>query len=213
MADPDYFVLGVDLDGVCADFYRAMRPIVAEWLGVSPESLSDDFKYGLEAWGVRDIKHYKSIHRYAVTQRRLFMEMEQIPGAGPALRRLSDDGIHIRVITHRLFIPHFHQEAVQQTVRWLDREGIPYWDLCFVKEKVEVGADLYVEDSPENIEALVKMDKPAIVFSNPSNRHLAASLRADTWEDVERLVREQVGQSGKRVPLPTSAEGPANEPA
>jgi hypothetical protein len=27
------FVLAVDLDGVCADFYTGLRPIAAEWLG------------------------------------------------------------------------------------------------------------------------------------------------------------------------------------
>jgi 5'(3')-deoxyribonucleotidase len=213
MADANAFVLGVDLDGVCADFYTAMRPVVADWLGVADESLIDDFSYGLAEWGVRDIKHYKSIHRHAVTQRRLFLEMRQVPGAGPALRRLSDDGVHVRVITHRLFIPHFHQEAVRQTVEWLDREGIPYWDLCFVKDKVEVGADLYVEDSPDNVEALALMDKPVIVFSNATNRYLDASLRADTWDEVERLVRDQVKLSGKMVVPPRSDEGPANEPA
>jgi 5'(3')-deoxyribonucleotidase len=213
VADADFFVLGVDLDGVCADFYGAMRPVVAYWLGVDKDSLTDDFTYGLLEWGVRDIKHYKSIHRYAVTQRRLFLDMEQVDGAGPALRRLSDDGVHVRVITHRLFIPHFHQEAVRQTVEWLDREGIPYWDLCFVKDKVEVGADLYVEDSPENIQALALMDKPVIVFSNPTNRNLEAPMRAESWDDVERIVREQVSLSGKMVAPPRSDEGPANEPS
>ena len=28
------FVLGVDLDGVCADFIGGLRPIAAEWLDV-----------------------------------------------------------------------------------------------------------------------------------------------------------------------------------
>ena len=28
------FVLGVDLDGVCADFYGGLKPVAAEWLGV-----------------------------------------------------------------------------------------------------------------------------------------------------------------------------------
>lgn len=212
MADTEAFVLGVDLDGVCADFYSKMREVVADWLGVPDRSLSDDFEYGLKAWGVRDIEHYKRIHRYGVTQHRLFLEVPEMPGAGPALRRLADDGVHVRIITHRLFIPHFHQEAVRQTVEWLDRRGIPYWDLCFVRDKIEVGADLYVEDSPDNIEALALMDKPVIVFSNSTNRHLQATLRAGTWEDVERIVREQVNLSGKMIAPPSPTKGPANEP-
>lgn len=201
MTNVTRFVFGVDLDGVCADFYAAMRPIVAEWIG---EEIGDTstFQYGLHEWGVRDGEHYKRIHRYAVTQRRLFLEMEPLPGAGPTLRRLSDDGIHIRVITHRLFIGHFHQQAVRQTVEWLDKHGIPYWDLCFVEDKIDVGADLYVEDSPSNIEALAMLDKPVIVFTNPTNRDLEADLRADTWDQVETIVRQCLAHSGKTVEAP-----------
>lgn len=38
----DVFILGVDLDGVCADFYVGIRPIAAEWLGVEETSLTAD---------------------------------------------------------------------------------------------------------------------------------------------------------------------------
>ena len=200
VADLTRFVFGVDLDGVCADFYGMMRPIVADWLGVDVADLSStDFRYGLQAWGVRDREHYKRIHRYAVTQRRLFLDVEPMGGAGAALRRLSDDGVHIRIITHRLFIRHFHQQAVTQTVEWLDGHGIPYWDLCFVADKVEVGADLYVEDTPDNITSLTMLEKPVIVFTNPTNRDLSADLRADTWEEVEDIVRQRVAISGKSI--------------
>lgn len=41
------FVLGVDLDGTCADFYEGLRPIAAEWLGVDPESLTREVSWNL----------------------------------------------------------------------------------------------------------------------------------------------------------------------
>lgn len=37
--DENRFVLGVDLDGECADFIGALRPIAAEWLGVQVNEL------------------------------------------------------------------------------------------------------------------------------------------------------------------------------
>jgi 5'(3')-deoxyribonucleotidase len=115
--------------------------------------------------------------------------MQVIDGAAPALRRLSDAEIHIRIITHRLFIPHLHREAVQQTVDWLDNYGIPYRDLCFTGEKVAVGADLYIEDTPHNVEAL-RVVAPTIVFTNSTNRDLDGP-RADDWFEAERLVLEE----------------------
>ena len=41
------FVLGVDLDGVVADFYAGLRPIAAEWLGVAADTLPLEVSYGL----------------------------------------------------------------------------------------------------------------------------------------------------------------------
>ena len=87
-------------------------------------------------------------------QRELFLKLPPTARAPQALRRLSKAGVRIRIITHRLFIKYFHQIAVSQTIQWLDRHDIPYWDLCFMQEKTAVGADLYIEDSPSNIERL-----------------------------------------------------------
>jgi hypothetical protein len=74
-------------------------------------------------------------------------------------------------------------------VAWLDHHGVPYWDLCFMKDKAAVGAHLYLEDSPTNIEALRADGHPTIVFSNSTNLHLAPP-RAESWTEVERLVSE-----------------------
>jgi hypothetical protein len=41
------FVLGVDLDGVCVDFYGELREIAADSLGRPSEELTTDVTYGL----------------------------------------------------------------------------------------------------------------------------------------------------------------------
>jgi 5'(3')-deoxyribonucleotidase len=114
-----------------------------------------------------------------------------MPGAPQVLRRLSDMGVRIRIITHRLLIKNFHRVAVQQTVDWLDGHDIPYWDLCFLADKSAVGADLYIEDSPRNVEQLRAEGHPTIVFTSPTNRHLQGP-RADTWDDVFRMVTAEM---------------------
>jgi 5'(3')-deoxyribonucleotidase len=182
------FVLGVDLDGVVGDFYSYMRVVAAEWLGKPVDELPVDVQYGLPEWGLTS-ETYLDMHRFAVTQRGLFREMRPVDGAAPALRRLSNQDVYIRIITHRLFIAHFHKEAVQQTIEWLDYWGIPYKDLCFTGEKVAVGADLYIEDTPHNVDAL-RTVKPTIVFTNSTNRDVGG-LRADDWEQAEALVLAQ----------------------
>jgi len=183
------FVLGVDLDGTCADFYGALRPIAAEWLGVAPATLADEVSWDLPEWGVTEAPGgYMKLHQFAVTQRDLFRVMKPMPGAPQVLRRLSAQGVRIRIITHRLLLKGFHRVAVQQTIDWLDGHDIPYWDLCFLADKAAVGADLYVEDSPRDIEQLRAEGYPTIVFSASTNRHLPAP-RATTWEQVYEMVQ------------------------
>lgn len=192
MSDPK-FVLGVDLDGVVADFYTGLRQVAAEWLEVPIEQLPTTVTYGLPEWSLDKAPGgYEALHRFAVTQRELFLNLTPIAGAAMALRRLSTDhDIRIRVITHRLFIKYFHQKAIRQTVEWLDKYDIPYWDLCFMKDKAAVGADLYIEDTPHNVEALRNDGHPTIVFSNSTNLQVAPP-RAHTWDEGERLVLEEL---------------------
>jgi 5'(3')-deoxyribonucleotidase len=181
------FIFGVDLDGVCADFYGKIREIAAEWMNVPLESLTEDVSYGLSEWGIEPYGGYEKLHRFAVTQRNLFRDLEPIENASPVLRKLSERGVRIRVITNRLVIKHFHQTSIQQTIEWLDRHDFPYWDLCFMRDKEAVGANLYIDDSPENILRLGSQGAETIIFSNSTNRHLAGR-RAETWIGVEEIV-------------------------
>lgn len=186
------FVLGVDLDGVVADFARGLKPIAAEWLGVDPASLTDEISYGFGEWGLEAAGGYDALHRFAVKERELFARLPPIAGAPAALRRLDMlPELRIRIITHRLYIQWFHKEAIRQTSDWLERHGIPYWDLCFMRDKAAVGADLYLEDSPDNIRALRAGNHETIVVRNSTNRDLPGP-GADTWDEIEMLVRERV---------------------
>ena len=189
-------VLGIDLDGVCADFYGRMREIAAEWFECRAEDLTPEVSFGLEEWGIASQEEYNSLHRFAVTQRDLYKTMGLIPGARRYLRKLSDEGYRIRIITHRLFIHYFHAAAVQQTVEWLDHHGIPYWDLCFMMEKDEVGAHVYVEDSPRNVSKLREAGHFTICFANSTNTEVAEP-RAASWEGVYTFVQNHGG--GRRV--------------
>ena len=145
-SDAGKVVLGVALHGVCADFYGKMREIAAEWFERNIKDLTKNVSYGLKEWGIESDEQYQSLHRFAVTQRDLFKTTPMIPGTRKYLRKLSAEGYRIRIITHRLFILYFHGMAVQQTIEWLYFHGLPYWDLCFMKEKDQFGADIYIED-------------------------------------------------------------------
>ena len=187
--DESSFILGVDLDGVVGDFYGAMRRIAAEWLDKPIESLTTEVTFGLDEWGIAEYGGYDRLHRFAVTQRNLFRDMEPIKDAPAVLRKLSSCGIRIRIITHRLFLKYSHKTTITQTVDWLDSWDIPYWDLCFMADKGAVGAHVYIDDLPAKVKSLRDLDCKTIVFTNSTNRELAGP-RANNWQEVEHLVME-----------------------
>jgi 5'(3')-deoxyribonucleotidase len=202
------FVLGVDLDGVCADFYGGLRPLAAEWLGVRIETLTEEVTCGLPEWSIdRAPGGYEAFHRFAVAQRGLFQSLTPLPGAGPALRRLTfEHNVRIRIVTHRLCAGHLHQIALRQTAEWLDSHDIPYSDLCFIQDKAAVDADVYLEDSPESIAELRAVGNRVIVFANSTNRSVAGP-RANSWAEVEELVLEEIARVAGAKVAAVSNEG------
>jgi len=184
-------VLGLDLDGCVADFVGSMRKIYAEWSGKPKERLDQNPIYGFPEWGLIE-GEYEKLHRFAITQKDLFLNVFPIDGAAQSLRRLSTEGIWIRVATHRIFIPNFHAQAANQTIKWLEKYDIRYWDLCLIQDKAAVFANLFVEDSPVNIKRLEKKGIETICFTNSINKNdTEIAQRAANWEEAEELIRQK----------------------
>lgn len=207
-ADGD-FVLGVDLDGVCADYTAAFRDVVARRTATDPSTLTDEVSWDFAEWGL-DRDGFLALHRAGVMEDRMFREMPAMPGVADALWRLSDAGVWIRIITHRLVLNWGHEVVVADTVAWLDRHRIPYRDLCFLGRKPEVQADAYVEDAPHNVEALRAGGNLVVVFDQPYNRHLPGPRAAD-WHQVESHLEEPLagrddGFQGQLPGLPSGAD-------
>lgn len=186
-------MLGVDLDGVCADYAAGFRRAVAAHRGIDEGALTAEVSWDFAEWGL-DHDEFMDHHRRAVAEDRLFATMPPVPGVSESLWRLSDAGVWIRIITHRLVDNWSHATVVSDTVAWLDENRIPYRDLCFLGDKPQVGADAYIDDAPHNIEALRASGNTAIVFDQPWNREVADPRVAD-WGEVEQMVAELVAST------------------
>jgi 5'(3')-deoxyribonucleotidase len=197
------FILGVDLDGVVGNHTVRFREIMAELRGVDPETMPLERSWDFHEWGFGP-DEYSHYHRIAVMEHDMFRTMPAIEGAADALWRLSDAGIWIRIITHRLYVHWGHEKAVADTAAWLDIHKIPYRDLCFLGDKPQVEADAYIDDAPHNIEQLRAAGNTVIAFGQPYNRHLTEGLRAESWGDVEAIVSdlaaERLGQFEGQLP-------------
>lgn len=192
------FVLGVDLDDVCADFKAGLKVIAADYLDRPPEELIDQTSRDYPEWGVKGEREFLALYRYAAVRRDLLRDIPPIKGASLALRRLrSLHDIRIRIVTDRLFFLHFYRHAVSQTIEWLDQHAFPYDDLCLIEDKTAVQADLYIEDRASNVEDLRDQGRDVIAFMTSTNGHLAGP-RANTWKEVEELVTDFVVAWKKR---------------
>ena len=195
------FVFGVDLDGVCGDYIAALKPFVAKELGLDPDDLTDEVTWNCPEWGITK-EEYEDMHARALKEQRLFLHMPTYPEVSEALWELSDQGVWIRIITHRLFLSGSHALVASDTVQWLDNVKIPYRDICFIGGKQEVGADLYIEDNPANIDALRAYDKSVIVFDQPYNRHTSGP-RVTNWQQAKEIALETLTQYKRfHTPLP-----------
>jgi hypothetical protein len=71
-----------------------------------------------------------------------------------------------------------------------------------MQEKTAVGADLYIEDSPANVERLRADGAKTIVFTNSTNEHLPGP-QAGTWDEVAEMVLAEKVEWERRIsPLP-----------
>jgi 5'(3')-deoxyribonucleotidase len=206
---PATYVLGVDLDGVCGDYTAAFRRVVAADRGIDEETLPAARSWSFGEWGI-DGDEFDRLHRLAVLEHRMFLHMPPMPGAAEALWRLSDGGVWIRIITHRLYVNWGHAIAVADTVAWLDDNAIPYRDICFLGAKPEVEADCYIDDAAHNVEALRAAGNHVIVFDQPYNAQVDGP-RAHGWAEVENLVAEDMSQRGLALQhqLPGLEQGPS----
>jgi 5'-nucleotidase len=203
------FLLGVDLDGVCGDYTAAFRAVVAAERGIDPAELAEQRSWDFVEWGLSP-EEFHRMHRVAVLEHRMFRTMPVMAGAAETLWHLSDAGVWIRLITHRLYVNWGHAVVLEDTAAWLDTSGIPYRDICFLGQKPEVEADVYLDDAPHNIEALRAEGNETIVFDQPYNRGVAGP-RARDWSEVEVLVLDAMAATGRPVQAPLSLRETGHE--
>jgi 5'(3')-deoxyribonucleotidase len=185
------YTIGVDLDGVCGRYYEALRQYLGEQNGIPPEKIADIYPdpttYDMHEWPDME-QNFIKYHSDAV-QQGLFAHMQPMPGASDALWKLNESGFHLRVITSRFVRHGQNAQVISDTAFWLDQHQIPYRDIMFVKDKADVYADIYIDDSPENVVRLQETGRDVIIFDAPYNRELAG-YRANNWDDVLTLINQ-----------------------
>ena len=183
--------IGVDLDGVVADF-------VSGWV----QRYNAEFGTRLRAcdaveWhAAARMTHFGSTSEFWRWARRagpdgrsLFRTLPIYPGAVQGLRTLLRLA-HVVVLTTK------PQWAIADTLAWLGDLDLPLREVHVTADKTTVDCRVYVEDSARHLAALRSQRADAVVcrWVRPWNSPLAGCLDVESWADLHVVARELTGR-------------------
>ncbi|MDJ0769088.1 MAG: hypothetical protein QNJ12_09850 [Ilumatobacter sp.] len=181
MSPRDRLRLGIDLDGVVADFNAGWIERYNAHFGASllPEHV-DIWDAPTMLTHFTNMREFWSWARTAGGGASIFRILQPYQGAVEALERL-DRRHHIVIVTTK---PRF---AVHDTFEWLAEHRIPTREVHIVDDKTTVDCDVYLDDADHNIEALVAARPDALVcrYVRPWARSHAGAVDVAGWSDFE----------------------------
>ena len=171
--------IGIDLDGVCYDFVDALRQYAAGHHGKPLWSMPEaaTWTFYKDQWGWTT-EEFREICDLGVDRGHLFKLGTPIDGALAGMKALSEFA-ELHIITNRFF----GSRSAANTKAWLDAWGFPYDSLTFDADKTVVETHLFIEDSPENVEALKAAGTDARLIDRPWNRWADHLPRHTSWSD------------------------------
>jgi len=178
--------LGIDLDGVVADFNAGWIERYNNQFG------SDLLPEHVDIWDAptllthfTDMSEFWAWARTAGGGSSIFRVLQPYQGAIEALDRISRRD-HIVIVTTK---PRF---AIHDTFEWLAEHRVPTTEVHILDDKSEVACDVYLDDADHNIEALVTAHPDSLVcrYIRPwSTSHEGAVDVAD-WDEFEVQVAQ-----------------------
>jgi 5'(3')-deoxyribonucleotidase len=186
--------LGIDLDGVVADFNRGWMKLYNEEFGTD---LTPDL---VQRWnGIHRLTHLESMQDFwswarGVDRPSVFRHLPTYEGALDTLRVLAERHDIVIVTTKPGW-------AVHDTYAWISDVRIPTREIHVTTHKWHVSCDVYLEDSPYQLKALVEHRPESTVcrYVRPWNGPVDGARDVAGWEDFASVVRELAGQG--RTPL------------
>lgn len=180
--------LGIDLDGVVADFNAGWMRVHADEFGSELHPDMVDTWDGLHAiGGFDDMRAFWSWAAPKEHRPSIFRHLEPYPDALDSLRRLRQQGHHIAIVTTK---PHW---AHTDTLRWLADREIPTTEVHITDRKSTVDCDVYLDDGPHVLDELVRHRPEATVcrFVRPWNRPVEGTLDVTAWSDFVEIVTQR----------------------
>lgn len=180
--------LGIDLDGVVADFNAGWMELHNSEFGgtLTPDLVTSwDGLHHLGGFG--DMDEFWAWARGNEQRPSIFRHLTLLPGALDTLRALDAEGHRIVIVSTK---PDW---AVHETLHWLADNAIPTREVHLTFTKHEVDCDVYLDDAPIVLPGLVEHHPDALVcrFVRPWNGPVDGAIDVTSWAEFHALVTER----------------------
>lgn len=182
--------VGYDLDAVLTNgFDRTCAAYLIAERGWTPEQCPPALTWEFYVdWGY-DLAWFIAMCDDAFDAGYLLRQDKPNPGAAAAVNSLLDAGHEVHVITDRRIRP---LEVVEPITRdWLSLHGMGgVTSLTISADKTCVPCDLYLDDKPANVEAVLAAGRWAYLLDRPWNAHRTDLPREPTVEAYTALAHQ-----------------------
>ncbi len=192
--------VGIDIDGVVADYLAVAIPMVAEHYGLTPD-LSNT-TYILESvFGLTEDTFPKDFKKVLYEDNHLFAKLPLLETNIQLLNR--------RIFMHKSFQHDYNTKVyfitsrprtpiiMEDTLTWIQKHEFHFDDVFFVKDKAglcrALRIDVIIEDEPRNIEALSKTDTKVVIRDQPWNKEIEETdnlKRVFNWQQALETTKE-----------------------
>lgn len=180
--------LGIDLDGVVADFNAGWMRLHADEFGseLRPEMV--------KGWnGLHDLAGFADMEAFwrwaqgTASRPSIFRNLELFPDAAETMEQLSEAGHAIVIITAK---PRW---AVPDTLRWIADHRLPTSEVHIRHDKHQVVCDIYLDDAPAVLDDLIGHRPDAVVcrMVRPWNVPVDGAVDVADWPEFLRVVESR----------------------
>ena len=190
-------IVGVDIDGVLADYPRSFVDFINEELGTNYTMDMVDSYDIYECLGIPTEVGVKLKDKYRQSGRKRFIPVCE--GAKEMLQWMRDQGYKIMLLTARPYDK--YKRIFADTMEWLEKNNLPYDSILFDEDKEErllkeFGRDkieFFIDDVVSNTNTISRLGVPCYLITRPYNvgKELAEGvIRIDELKGVENHVKK-----------------------